>query len=223
MTMNGKRFHYLTRAVFFINGKYLLAHQLGADNTFLPGGHIEHGENAVAAMYESMIDVNLQILPLGNGDFGYTFSFVNTDSSDIWDFVVWTEWPVSSLSGSFENQISISLDQVFPQFDARNIDSNLCLLNGMYYTGNGFQTAADSGLPLDAGALLYFEVDFFETSFLYGYQTVDSGHAASNGGYFASIGVAYANEVPLPQTFGLLGIGFFGLLLLRKRSLYHLQ
>lgn len=34
----------------FLNGKVLLAHQKGANNTFLPGGHIEAGESAESAL-----------------------------------------------------------------------------------------------------------------------------------------------------------------------------
>ena len=43
-------FHYLARGIIFADGKFLLAHQLGADNTFLPGGHIEFGESAELAL-----------------------------------------------------------------------------------------------------------------------------------------------------------------------------
>jgi 8-oxo-dGTP pyrophosphatase MutT (NUDIX family) len=43
-------FHYLARGVVFSDGKVLLAHQKGADNTFLPGGHIELGERAESAL-----------------------------------------------------------------------------------------------------------------------------------------------------------------------------
>ncbi len=44
------KFHYLARGIIYVNGKVLLAHQKGADNTFLPGGHIEMGEKAEAAL-----------------------------------------------------------------------------------------------------------------------------------------------------------------------------
>ena len=45
-----KKFHLISRAVI-LNGNYvLLAHQKGMDNTFLPGGHIEIGEGAIAAL-----------------------------------------------------------------------------------------------------------------------------------------------------------------------------
>jgi ADP-ribose pyrophosphatase YjhB (NUDIX family) len=43
-------FHYVARGIVFVNGKVLLAHQKGADNPFLPGGHIEFGERAELAL-----------------------------------------------------------------------------------------------------------------------------------------------------------------------------
>jgi len=50
MSDRKERFHYLARGVIRVDGKVLLAHQIKADNTFLPGGHIEHGENAKTAL-----------------------------------------------------------------------------------------------------------------------------------------------------------------------------
>jgi 8-oxo-dGTP diphosphatase len=44
------RFHYLCRGIIRANGMVLLAHQKGADNTFLPGGHIEFREQAEVAL-----------------------------------------------------------------------------------------------------------------------------------------------------------------------------
>ena len=43
-------FHYLVRGIVFANGRVLLAHQKGAGNTFLPGGHIAPGESAGSAL-----------------------------------------------------------------------------------------------------------------------------------------------------------------------------
>lgn len=45
-----KRSHLLARAVVLRDGHVLLAHQKGAENTFLPGGHIEFGEGAAASL-----------------------------------------------------------------------------------------------------------------------------------------------------------------------------
>jgi 8-oxo-dGTP diphosphatase len=43
-------FHYLARGICFLESQVLLAHQLGAQNTFLPGGHIRPGERAEDAL-----------------------------------------------------------------------------------------------------------------------------------------------------------------------------
>lgn len=43
-------FHYLVRGVIVKHGQILLARQVGADNTFLPGGHIDSGERAETAL-----------------------------------------------------------------------------------------------------------------------------------------------------------------------------
>jgi 8-oxo-dGTP pyrophosphatase MutT (NUDIX family) len=44
------KFHYLVRGIIIANGKVLLAHKRGADNTYLPGGHIDSGEKAEEAL-----------------------------------------------------------------------------------------------------------------------------------------------------------------------------
>ena len=49
--MNEKpTFHYLARGIVMADGRVLVAHQIGADNTFLPGGHINTGEGAEQAL-----------------------------------------------------------------------------------------------------------------------------------------------------------------------------
>ena len=50
------KFHYLARGIIYLNGKVLLAHQKGADNTFLPGGHIGMGEKAETALMREIAE-----------------------------------------------------------------------------------------------------------------------------------------------------------------------
>ena len=50
MDTHRMKFHYLVRGIIIADGKVLLAHQKGADNTYLPGGHIESGEGAEDAL-----------------------------------------------------------------------------------------------------------------------------------------------------------------------------
>ncbi|MGC9523487.1 MAG: NUDIX domain-containing protein [Anaerolineae bacterium] len=46
--------HYVVRGILFVDGQVLLAHQLGADNTFLPGRYIEPGERATTALVREL-------------------------------------------------------------------------------------------------------------------------------------------------------------------------
>jgi len=49
-------FHYLARGILSAGGKVLLARQIGAGNTFLPGGHIDHREKADAALIREIYE-----------------------------------------------------------------------------------------------------------------------------------------------------------------------
>jgi len=44
------KFHIIARALILKVNQVLLAHQKGADNTFLPGGHVEFSESAIGAL-----------------------------------------------------------------------------------------------------------------------------------------------------------------------------
>ncbi len=48
------RFHYLARALIISGDFVLLAREIGADNIFLPGGHIEAGESAEKALMREL-------------------------------------------------------------------------------------------------------------------------------------------------------------------------
>ena len=45
-----KKFNLIARALILNSQQVLLAHQKGANNTFLPGGHIQIGESAATAL-----------------------------------------------------------------------------------------------------------------------------------------------------------------------------
>ncbi len=50
------KFHYLARAVISSAEHILLAREVGADSTFLPGGHVEYGEPAEGALVREIIE-----------------------------------------------------------------------------------------------------------------------------------------------------------------------
>ncbi|MCP4340918.1 MAG: NUDIX domain-containing protein [Desulfobulbaceae bacterium] len=59
------KFHYLVRAIIANTDSILLVREVGASNTFLPGGHIELGESAKSALRRELIEelgVSIEII-----------------------------------------------------------------------------------------------------------------------------------------------------------------
>jgi len=48
--------HLRVRAVVYENGKFLLCKETGGDYCFLPGGHVENGESAPAALEPEILE-----------------------------------------------------------------------------------------------------------------------------------------------------------------------
>ncbi len=48
--------HYIVRGICIAQDSVLLAQDIGASNTFLPGGHIEPGENAMDALEREVLE-----------------------------------------------------------------------------------------------------------------------------------------------------------------------
>ncbi len=61
---NKRRIEVLARGVFVKNGKVLLCHTKGADNTYLPGGHVDFGEGAETSLQREMAEeLGVQAVP----------------------------------------------------------------------------------------------------------------------------------------------------------------
>lgn len=79
------RSHYLVRGVFTCQQRVLVAHAMGADNTFLPGGHIEAGEKAVDALIREIRE-EIGVTPVVGefaGAIEHTWSDAGTDQHEL--------------------------------------------------------------------------------------------------------------------------------------------
>lgn len=72
-----EKFHLIARALILDSKNVLLAHQKGADNTFLPGGHINIGESATTTLKRELKE------ELGfKAEIGYFLGCVEADWQD---------------------------------------------------------------------------------------------------------------------------------------------
>jgi 8-oxo-dGTP diphosphatase len=78
-------FHYLARGILFVDGMFLLAHQKGADNTFLPGGHIGQGEKAETALIREFMEETGQVVTVKRfiGAVEYCWTEADQDNHEI--------------------------------------------------------------------------------------------------------------------------------------------
>lgn len=168
------------------------------------------GGNTVHFLYPSLLNATLTVTPVGGVSYDYQVNFVNTDASELWHFMVWTEEPAISYSGSFTSVHSSSLDAVIATYDPRNLDPNLTSRVSMNYPAPWPST----GLPVGESGQLNFNLSGYYDTFIYGYETVDSGYAVDNGGFLAAVGTAV---IPEPTTLTLLSLGSLALVMARRR------
>jgi len=146
--------------------------------------------HATTFNHDSKLNVSLAITALGGGSYRYTFSFTNSEPSNIWHFLVWTNGPVSNVQGSFQrsdnghaipvvssNYSPYGPDPVIKEYDARNLDSKIS-----WYTHMNYYPFAGGGTGLASGktASFSFTASFYKTSFFYGYETLNHGWAGDN-------------------------------------------
>jgi hypothetical protein len=169
------------------------------------------GGDPVQGLYPTRLNPTITVAPAGP-NYVYTVNFVNTDTSPVWDFVVYTEATALTHSGIFSATVSVPITTVLPEFDARNLDPNITYLTGSYVNGATFPPA--SGLAVGGTGYLTFTLDSYYSSFIYAYETLASGSARSNGGYMAAYGTV---SVPEPAGWSLMATGLLGTIFVRRR------
>jgi len=173
--------------------------------------------DGVVGLGPSLISPTLTTVSLGGGNYQYTVSFVNTDNSQIWDFLLWTVGTPYSYSSSFPNIADDPLSSVAAQYNAQNINPLLTDNLEAFYN-SPFPPAA--GLAIGGDGSVTFDLSGLYTSFLYGYEDLNSGWAQSNAsGDMAAIGYVGASAVPeASSTLVLMGLAALGALGFRKMA-----
>jgi hypothetical protein len=161
----------------------------------------------------SSINIHEEITSLGNGEYNYKYSFVNTDASPIWHFLMYTDysfWNHTVFSQRADWDLSGSPVGGGGSFDARNLDPDIRYM--IYVYTYPFMDQAKSIQTGEYVSGFSFNASVYDPSPKYfAYETLASGHATSNGtGKVAAVGLT-----PEPCTLLLLGLGAA---ILRKRK-----
>ena len=163
--------------------------------------------------YDSVINVSQATTDLGGGSWQYDLSFTNTDTSNIWHFMVWTDASASNIAGSltsWDNGHAVPAD-VDAAYDARNIDPGIVYAAHMWEGSWG----GAGGSQVGDAETFSFVTSYYTDSLLYGYETGKSGWDPQDGGYLAAVG--RTAPVPEPGTLLLLGSGLTGLAFVKRR------
>ena len=185
--------------------------------TVVLGLSISNASAVTTYDYASPLTMNMSTTDLGGGTWHYDLSFLNTDTSNIWHFMVWTSASTFNVIGNLSNYDNGHAvpGGVASQYNATNIDPGISWMAHMWENPFG----GSNGIQIGNIGTFSFDTSYYTSSLLYGYETGASGWAQSNEtGNLAAVGVATTAHVPEPSTLlllgsGLLGFGFFA----RKR------
>jgi hypothetical protein len=161
----------------------------------------------------SPLTVHEQITNIGGGQYKYTYSFVNEDTSPIWSFGVCSNFPTMG-NGYFTGHsgwlLSTSPISAYSAgYDARNLDPDVQFL-AIALTQPFINQATAIQIGEHASGFYFTAFGYDPSPKYYFYETIASGYILTNGtGKVAAVGLT-----PEPATLLLLGLG--GLFLRKK-------
>ena len=152
-------------------------------------------------LYESPLTVFEVITPLDGGLYQYSYSFLNTDVYQIWQFGVYTTFEVLQPFtpwSTFEEWHAwwSELERAFPVYDLRQLDPNLIMVAHTWY-GSGPDYPYPEN-PIPPGEFVegfsFVSSVFDPTQKYYMYETLESGYAPDSG-YMAAVGLTESSVV----------------------------
>ena len=174
---------------------------------------------AIDWYYDSPLTVNETITDIGGGEYRYEYSFENVDTSPIWSFGVYTTFSTSgenTFTGhpTWKGPWNRSVGDVFPEYDARNLDPDILYSNYSGYEAFMYGNPSDAIIQGELATGFCFVSSIFNPSpKYYQYETIASGWTQTNGtGKVAAVGTT------IPEPITLLFFGAGAVAILKRRQ-----
>ena len=169
-------------------------------------GATDKGTNGITWLYDSPLTVFEEITPIEGGLYRYSYSFLNTDTNNIWHFNVFTRFEVQLPATPFTefqmwNAWYAEIDWANPVYDGRSLDPEI-ISSGQTWYGNGPDYpypdhAIPTGTFVEGFSFIGTEMD--PSPKVYFYETLESGHALDTG-FVAAVGMTENGVVAATPT-----------------------
>jgi hypothetical protein len=191
-------------------------------STTAPGGADpyvgDHVGDALVWDHDSSLVVRESIASIGGGNYRYSFELTNTESAPIGELAVYVWFPGLNPS-PFSKQgwvaVCDPLSQVYPEFDARNVDPSLAYLVGNYGPGAPGNSSNPIAIGEAASGFSFTAPVYDARPLLYQYNVL--GNYPPSTGHSTAAGYTVVPEVPSPSALLCALAGFAGMTWRRKR------
>lgn len=173
----------------------------------------------VAQWSDNELQITESIFDVGGGIWQYDYQIVSSEPSNVWFLFFYTDFNTfNETSASFPNSGSLNIANVYPEYDARNLDANITFMAQYWFTPFAGANGINQG---EVATFSFQSTQFDDSQKLYGYETGASGWAGGNAGEAGSQGLVHAlgftTAVPEPNSMVVLGLIALGAVTRRKR------